>query len=77
MTIEWMKSIRDTNTALYQEAKLGLFVQTWEAGEDLIIHGFLSVKEEINDGESETYILLAVYPSNDNRLDPDICLGWA
>jgi len=39
MTIDWMKSVRDTNTALYQEAKLELFVEPWEAGKDLISRG--------------------------------------
>jgi nitroreductase len=39
MTIDWMKSVRDTNNALYQEAKLELFVEPWEAGEDRISRG--------------------------------------
>jgi nitroreductase/ferredoxin len=39
MTIDWMKSVKDTNPALYQEAKLGLFVETWESGKDPISRG--------------------------------------
>ena len=39
MTIDWMKSVKDTNTALYQEAKMELFVDPWEAGEDRISRG--------------------------------------
>jgi len=39
MTIDWMRSVKDTNTALYQEAKLELFVEPWEAGEDRISRG--------------------------------------
>ncbi len=32
MTIDWMKAVKEKNTALYQEAKLELFVEPWEAG---------------------------------------------
>jgi nitroreductase/NAD-dependent dihydropyrimidine dehydrogenase PreA subunit len=39
MTIDWMKSVKDTNAALYQEAKLELFVEPWEAGKDRISRG--------------------------------------
>ena len=39
MTIDWMKSVKDTNPALYQEAKLELFVEPWEAGKDRISRG--------------------------------------
>ena len=36
MTIEWMKAVKEKNPALYQEAKLELFVDPWEAGQDRI-----------------------------------------
>ena len=39
MTIDWMKAVKEKNTALYQEAKLELFVEPWEAGKDRISRG--------------------------------------
>jgi nitroreductase/NAD-dependent dihydropyrimidine dehydrogenase PreA subunit len=39
MTVDWMKAVKDKNPALYQEAKLDMFVETWEAGEDRIARG--------------------------------------
>jgi nitroreductase/NAD-dependent dihydropyrimidine dehydrogenase PreA subunit len=39
MTIDWMKGVKDANPALYKEAKLGLFVQAWDAGQDQIARG--------------------------------------
>lgn len=39
MTIDWMKLVKDKNPALYQEAKLEVFVESWEAGEDRICRG--------------------------------------
>ena len=39
MTIDWMKAVKEKNTALYEEAKLELFVESWEAGEDRISRG--------------------------------------
>ena len=39
MTVDWMKAVKDKNPALYQEAKLDMFVETWEAGEDRICRG--------------------------------------
>ena len=36
MTIDWMNDVRDSNPALYKEAKLELFVKAWERGEDQI-----------------------------------------
>jgi nitroreductase/NAD-dependent dihydropyrimidine dehydrogenase PreA subunit len=39
MTIEWMKAVKEKNPALYQEAKLELFVDPWEAGQDRISRG--------------------------------------
>ena len=39
MTIDWMKVVKDKNPALYQEAKLELFVKPWAAGEDRISRG--------------------------------------
>ena len=39
ITIDWMKVVKDKNPALYQEAKLEVFVETWEAGEDRICRG--------------------------------------
>lgn len=36
MTIDWMKVVKEKNTALYQEAKLELFVEPWESGQDRI-----------------------------------------
>ena len=39
MTIDWMKAVREKNPALYQEAKLELFVKPWEAGKNPISWG--------------------------------------
>ena len=39
MTIDWMKAVKEKNPALYQEANLEVFVETWEAGEDRICRG--------------------------------------
>jgi len=39
MTVDWMKIVKEKNPALYQEAKLELFVETWDAGEDRIARG--------------------------------------
>jgi len=39
MTIDWMKIVKEKNPALYQEAKLELFVEPWELGQDRISRG--------------------------------------
>jgi nitroreductase/NAD-dependent dihydropyrimidine dehydrogenase PreA subunit len=39
MVVDWMKGLRDTNTELYQNAKLELMVEPWEAGKDRISRG--------------------------------------
>jgi nitroreductase len=39
MTIDWMKIVKDKNPALYGEAKMELFVDPWELGEDRISRG--------------------------------------
>jgi nitroreductase/NAD-dependent dihydropyrimidine dehydrogenase PreA subunit len=39
MTIEWMKAVKEKNPALYTEAKLELFVEPWELGQDRISRG--------------------------------------
>jgi len=39
MTIDWMKSVGDSNPALYKEAKLELFVAAWDRGQDQIARG--------------------------------------
>jgi nitroreductase/NAD-dependent dihydropyrimidine dehydrogenase PreA subunit len=39
MTIEWMKVVKQTNPALYAEAKLELFVEPWDLGQDRISRG--------------------------------------
>jgi nitroreductase/NAD-dependent dihydropyrimidine dehydrogenase PreA subunit len=39
MTIDWMKIVKEKNPALYQEAKLELFVKPWELGQDRISRG--------------------------------------
>jgi nitroreductase/NAD-dependent dihydropyrimidine dehydrogenase PreA subunit len=39
MTIEWMKSVNEMNPALYEEAKLELFVEPWALGQDRISRG--------------------------------------
>ena len=39
MTIDWMKVVKEKNPALYQEARLEVFVETWDAGEDRISRG--------------------------------------
>lgn len=39
LTIDWMKSTKDTNPGLYHEAKLEVFIKNWEAGSDQISRG--------------------------------------
>ena len=39
MTIDWMRSTKDANPALYKEAKLWIFVDAWDAGHDPICRG--------------------------------------
>jgi nitroreductase/NAD-dependent dihydropyrimidine dehydrogenase PreA subunit len=39
MTIDWMKLMKEKNPALYEEAKLELFVEPWELGQDRISRG--------------------------------------
>jgi len=39
MTIDWMKAVKEKNPALYEEAKLELFVEQWESGKDPISRG--------------------------------------
>lgn len=39
MTIDWMKSMKEKNAALYEEARLELFVEPWEVGKDKVSRG--------------------------------------
>ena len=39
MTIEWMKAVKDKAPALYEEAKLEVFVEAWDGGQDRISRG--------------------------------------
>ena len=39
LTIDWMKIVKEKNPALYQEAKLELFVDPWDLGQDRISRG--------------------------------------
>ena len=39
MTIDWMKSVRDSNPAMYEEAKLEIFTNAWDEGDDQIARG--------------------------------------
>ena len=39
MTIDWMKSVADLNPAMYKEAKLELFINAWDEGDDQIARG--------------------------------------
>jgi len=39
MTIDWMKSVRESNPAMYKEAKLKLFTSAWDEGDDQIARG--------------------------------------
>lgn len=39
MSIDWMKSVRESNPAMHKEAKLGLFTDAWDAGHDHIARG--------------------------------------
>ena len=39
LTIDWMKSVKDTNPGLYHEAKLEVFINHWDAGRDQIARG--------------------------------------
>jgi len=39
MSIEWMKSVKVSNPAMYKEAKLEVFTTAWDEGEDQISRG--------------------------------------
>jgi nitroreductase/NAD-dependent dihydropyrimidine dehydrogenase PreA subunit len=39
MTIEWVKAVKEKKPALYQEANMELFVESWDSGEDRICRG--------------------------------------
>jgi len=39
MTVDWMKSVGESNPAMYKEAKLELFTKAWDEGEDQIARG--------------------------------------
>jgi len=39
LTIDWMKVVQEKNPALYQEAKLEVFVEAWDGGKDRISRG--------------------------------------
>jgi nitroreductase/NAD-dependent dihydropyrimidine dehydrogenase PreA subunit len=39
MTIDWMKSVKEKKPELYQEAKLEVFVEAWDGGQDRISRG--------------------------------------
>lgn len=39
MTIDWMKSVGESNPAMYKEAKMTLFTSAWDEGEDQIARG--------------------------------------
>jgi nitroreductase/NAD-dependent dihydropyrimidine dehydrogenase PreA subunit len=39
MSVDWMKSVRESNPAMYKEAKLELFTRAWDAGQDQISRG--------------------------------------
>jgi nitroreductase/NAD-dependent dihydropyrimidine dehydrogenase PreA subunit len=39
MAIDWMKGVRESNPALYKEAKLELFTGAWDSGQDQISRG--------------------------------------
>lgn len=39
MSIDWMKSVRESNPAMHKEAKLDLFTNAWDAGQDQISRG--------------------------------------
>jgi nitroreductase/ferredoxin len=39
MSIEWMKSVKESNPAMYKEAKLEAFTTAWDEGEDQISRG--------------------------------------
>ena len=39
MSIDWMKSVGESNPAMYKEAKLEVFTSAWDEGEDQIARG--------------------------------------
>jgi nitroreductase/NAD-dependent dihydropyrimidine dehydrogenase PreA subunit len=39
MSIDWMKSVSDSNPAMFKEAKLEIFINAWERGQDTISRG--------------------------------------
>ena len=39
MTIDWMKIVKEKTPALYEEAKLEVFVDPWDGGKDRISRG--------------------------------------
>lgn len=43
LTIDWMKSVKESNPMLYEDARLDLFIDPWEKGEDRISRGAPSI----------------------------------
>lgn len=39
MSIDWMRSVQESNPAMYNEAKMELFTNAWDAGQDQISRG--------------------------------------
>jgi nitroreductase len=39
MTIDWMRTVRESNPAMYKEGKLGTFTSAWDEGQDQISRG--------------------------------------
>lgn len=39
LTVDWMKSVKDANPALFHEAKMEMFIENWGAGKDVISRG--------------------------------------
>lgn len=62
LTIKWMKDMKETNRALYDEARLQLFIDPWEAGQDHISRG-------------APCIIMATAPKDERTAPPAAMIG--
>jgi len=62
LTIDWMKEMKEKNRALYDEARLELFIDPWDAGSDHISRG-------------APCIIMATAPKDERTAPPAAMIG--
>ena len=62
LTIDWMKEMKEKNRALYDEARLQLFIDPWDAGQDHISRG-------------APCIIMATAPKDERTAPPAAMIG--